>query len=46
MSEFDHSDDEFGKVAVLMGRARRGAAARRVRECEAAHQLVGVGTSE
>ena len=46
MSEFDHGDDEFGKVAVLMGRARRGAAQRPVREGEAAHQLVGVGNGE
>ena len=30
---------EFGKVAVLMGRTRRGAAQRPVREGEAAHQL-------
>jgi hypothetical protein len=30
---------EFDKVAVVMGRARRGAAERPVREGEAAHQL-------
>jgi hypothetical protein len=35
---------EFGKVAVLMGRARRGAAERPVREGEAAHQLVAAGS--
>ena len=34
---------EFGKVAVLMGRARRGAAERPVREGEAAHQLETAG---
>jgi|GEM_PF-2822610 hypothetical protein len=37
---------EFGKVAVLMGRARRGAAQRPVREGEAAHQLISVGSRE
>ena len=31
---------EFGKVAVLMGRGRGGAAERPVREDEAVHQLV------
>jgi hypothetical protein len=36
--------DEFGKVAVSMGRARRGAAERPVREGEAAHQLDVVGS--
>jgi hypothetical protein len=35
---------EFGKVAVLMGRARRGAAERPVREGEAAHQLDVAGS--
>jgi len=35
---------EFGKVAVLMGRARRGAAQRPVREVEAAHQLDVAGS--
>jgi len=35
---------EFGKVAVLMGRARRGAAQRPVREGEAAHQLDVAGS--
>jgi len=35
---------EFGKVAVLVGRARRGAARRPVREGEAAHQLDVAGS--
>ena len=35
---------EFGKVAVLMGRARRGAARRPVREGDAAHQLDVAGS--
>jgi len=35
---------EFGKVAVLVGRARRGAAWRPVREGEAAHQLDVAGS--
>jgi hypothetical protein len=35
---------EFGKVAVLRGRARRGAAERPVREGEAAHQLDVAGS--
>ena len=34
---------EFGKVAVLMGRGRGGAAERPVREDEAAHQLDAAG---
>ncbi len=38
---------EFGKVAVLMGRARRGAAERPVREGEAAaHRLDTSSRSE
>jgi hypothetical protein len=34
---------EFGKVAVLMGRARHGAAEQPVREGEAAAHRLGVG---
>ena len=35
---------EFGKVAVVMGRARRGAAERPVREGDAARQLDAAGS--